>query len=133
MRSNPVGNSTSHQPKVAETAAPATAPAVPAAVSQPAPVRARVSVARTPQHPGPGEPEVLVPPDQAAALNRLMAAVRDGRTVLAPAAHDDGPLVIELLPTVAPIDVSRLPGDPADDVPPDIDSRKAGNHVSTQV
>jgi hypothetical protein len=62
--------------------------------------------------------EVLVPDDQRVALERLLAAMKAGRTVVPRAAttspDEDGAFAIEPLPDIVPIRIELLAGTPAD-------------------
>lgn len=63
----------------------------------------------------PAAPIVLVPDDQAIALDLLLRARRDGRAALPsePAPAEAWPAIVEL-PPIAPVEIPRLPGTPAD-------------------
>ena len=76
------------------------------AAARPAPIDApniRTAVARA--------PEVLVPPDQAIALNRLLAGLRERRTADSGAAEASG-VVIEELPQIIPVRLEPIKIDP---------------------
>lgn len=55
-------------------------------------------------------PEVILPPDQAIALQRLMAGVRGGQLMWGAGTSSDVPVVVEPLPDIPPVRIEALPG-----------------------
>ncbi|MEO8483347.1 MAG: hypothetical protein ABI634_14130 [Acidobacteriota bacterium] len=130
-RMQPPSESARRSTKTAPIASPAT-PA-PGVSEKPAitPVRVRLGRIAVKALPQRVEPEVLVPPDQAIALRKLMVAVREGRVVLAPVGNTDAPVVVEPLPEISPVKVEELPG-ASGDLKPGTESKKVGDHVPTE-
>jgi hypothetical protein len=77
-------------------------------------VRVRATTSTVSSPPKTSEPEVLVPPDQAIALERLVADIKGGRLVLAPIAGDDTPVEIRPLPAIEPVKIEPLAGEGTD-------------------
>jgi hypothetical protein len=97
------------------------APATPPAVSAPStsrrsarPIASRATSTAPVRR---REPEVLVPRDQAIALDRLIRGISEGRATLALAGWPEGPVVVEPLPAIVPVRVDALPeGTPSDPI-----------------
>ncbi len=78
-------------------------------------------------------PEVLVPPDQALALQRVMAAVQEGNFIWAPEAGKSPSAVVDPLPEIPALSIEALPGGPDDgQLGTDSDSQRVENHASRQ-
>jgi len=100
-----------------QTAVELTGPAV-AGITAPAPMDRATAVAQALPTDAPRiqpavapAPEVLVPSDQAIALNRLLAGLRERRTATASAA-ESAAVVIEELPQIIPVRLEPIKIDP---------------------
>ena len=108
----------------AGTAQTIAAPVAPPDVAVTAPVLKRTAkttrVARVPHAPAAGFGEVLVPPDQRIALERLLAAVQTGRATVPPPRGDDvdedGNWVTSPIPEIAPMKIELLAGTPVENI-----------------
>lgn len=125
-------NSTPHGVHAAvRPAPPAPGTVAPAPTVAIVPVRVRASTMRTPSPRTIRRSEVLVPADQAIALDRLVADIKNGRLILAPVAGNDAPVEIPPLPAIEPVTIKALPGEGAGTAP-NSDSGKVEAHGSIQ-
>jgi hypothetical protein len=115
-------------PRLVQVAPPAPVAPQPSAVSDPSTVRSPEAVARRAHKPvalqqdaspstkafafQTSEPEILIDSREAAALQRLISGVRDGRVDLSPVLHATTPTAMELPPItdliIAPLSIEPL-------------------------
>jgi hypothetical protein len=110
-----------------------TTPVTPRTVPVPESVTPSASAGKRHAVSGATAREVLVPPDQALALQRLTAAIRSGQVIWAPSAGEDAPVVVEPLPDITPIKVELLPGTSDNHgTGTEPNSQRVDNHAPTQ-